>query len=79
MNDYPDDRALLGRKAQKAAKEVAAKQAPNPDEKSGRPGEENVLVPIAEKKQKDPKLLDTVIKVLPPGSNFLAKLSTLHK
>ena len=27
LNDYPDDRALLARKAQKAAKEVAAKQA----------------------------------------------------
>ncbi len=34
LNDYPEDRALLARKAQKAAKEVAAKQAPNPDQVS---------------------------------------------
>ena len=27
LRDYPEDRALLARKAQKAAKEVAAKQA----------------------------------------------------
>lgn len=37
LNDYPEDRALLARKAQKAAKEVAAKQAPNPDQVSNLP------------------------------------------
>ena len=32
-----------------------------------------------EKKPKDPKLLETVVQVLPKTSKFLAKINTQHK
>jgi hypothetical protein len=34
LNDYPEDRALLARKAQKAAKEMAEKQAQNTEQQA---------------------------------------------
>ena len=77
MNDYPEDKALLARKAQKAAHEVASKQVLNVDKRADE--DEDVVVPIGRKRSRDPKLLDTVMKVMAPNSKFLQKIRTLQK
>ena len=56
---FPEDRELLGRKAKKAAKEVAAKQ--NADKPAAVVGKEDVVFP----NWRDPKILRTTISVLP--------------
>ena len=56
---FPEDRELLGRKAKKAAKEVAAKQ--NADKPTIVAAKEDIVFP----NWKDPKILRTTMKVLP--------------
>ena len=56
---FPEDRELLGRKAKKAAKEVAAKQ--NADKPRIVAAKEDIVFP----NWKDPKILRTTMKVLP--------------
>ena len=57
--EFPEDRELLGRKAKKAAKEVAAKQ--NAGKPAASVGREDIIVP----NWKDPKMLRTTMKVEP--------------
>ena len=56
---FPEDRELLGRKAKKAAKEVAAKQ--NADKPKVNVAKEDIVIP----NWKDPKILRTTMMVLP--------------
>ena len=56
---FPEDRELLGRKAKKAAKEVAAKQ--NADKPKVAAGKEDIVIP----NWRDPKILRTTMKLLP--------------
>jgi len=76
LNDYPEDRALLALKAQRAALEVAAKQATS-DEVKAKEESKNIIVPVEAKK--DPKMLDTVMKVLPQSSFFKQKYQLLKE
>ena len=39
----------------------------------------DVLVPITQKKNKDPKLLEAVIQMMPRDSKFISKMNTIHK
>ena len=55
LRDYPEDRALLARKAQKAAKEVAAKQAANA------PVVSKMSKDVIVKVNKDPVLVTAVL------------------
>ena len=64
LRDYPEDRALLARKAQKAAKEVAAKQAANA------PVVSKMSKDVIVKVNKDPVLVTTVLKLVPEKSNI---------
>lgn len=57
---YPEDRSLLGRKAQKAAKEIAEKQSAGKSE-DFLAQTRDVIVPL----RKDPQMLDVVLQVLP--------------
>lgn len=76
LNDYPEDRALLALKAQKAALEVAAKQAANVTAKEDE-GAKNIIVPV--KRAKDPKLLEAVKRVLPQTSYLKQKYKFLRE
>ena len=61
---YPDDKELLGRKAKKAAKEVAAKQAANADggdDAKAKKENEDILFRLARTEQ---AMADMVIKLL---------------
>ena len=64
LRDYPEDRALLARKAQKAAKEVAAKQAANA------PVVSKMSKDVIVKVNKDPVLVTAVLKLVPEESNI---------
>ena len=59
LRDYPEDKALLARKARKAAKEVAAKHAANTTVKSKMT--RDVIFPL----QRDPKLISVLFKMMP--------------
>lgn len=63
LRDYPEDRALLARKAQKAAKEVAAKQAANAPVTSKMT--KDVIVPV----DRHPVIVTALLKLLPVESN----------
>lgn len=63
LRDYPEDRALLARKAQKAAKEVAAKQAANAPVMSKMT--KDVIVPL----DRHPVMVTALLKLLPKESN----------
>ena len=64
LRDYPEDRALLGRKAKKAAKEVAAKQASNAPAVSKM--SKDVIVPL----HKEPRMVTALLQLVPKTSNI---------
>ena len=64
LGDYPEDRALLARKAQKAAKEVAAKHVANVTAVSTM--KKDIIVPLS----KDPVMVTALLKLVPKNSNI---------
>ena len=68
LRDYPEDKALLAKKAQKAAKEVVAKQAANATVKSKMT--RDVIFPLP---GKDPLLFSLLLKMM-PKEPMMAKL-----
>ena len=60
LRDYPEDKALLAKKAQKAAKEVVAKQAANATVKTKMT--RDVIIPSP---GKDPMLFSLLLKMMP--------------
>lgn len=64
LKDYPEDKALLARKAQKAAKEVAAKQAATTTVTSKI--NQNVLIPVTTQ----PEIMSVLLKLVPKHSKI---------
>ena len=69
LRDYPEDKALLARKSQKARKEVAAKQASNTTATSKMT--KDVIFPL----NKDPAMVTALLKLIPKSSK-VSKLLT---
>ena len=59
LRDYPEDKALLAKKARKAAKEVAAKQAANATVKSKMT--RDIIFPL----KKEPGLISLLLRMVP--------------
>ena len=69
LRDYPEDRALLAKKSQKARKEVAAKQAANTTAVSKM--SKNIIIRL----NKEPAMVTALLKLIPKSSK-VSKLLT---
>ena len=67
LRDYPEDRALLNKKSQKARKEVAAKQAATTTVVSKM--SKNIIIRL----NKEPAIVTALLKLMPKSSKVREK------